>query len=43
MAVLDNIQHCHNDAWSGPLTPFENRVKVLIRAGEKTFPGAEHE
>lgn len=27
----------YNDAWSCPLTPFENRVKVPIRAGEKIF------
>jgi uncharacterized protein (DUF1684 family) len=27
----------YNDAWSCPLTPFENRVKVPIRAGEKNF------
>ncbi len=27
----------YNDAWSCPLTPFENRVKVPIKAGEKTF------
>jgi uncharacterized protein (DUF1684 family) len=25
----------YNDAWSCPLTPFENRLKVPIRAGEK--------
>lgn len=24
----------YNDAWSCPLTPFENRVKVPVRAGE---------
>jgi uncharacterized protein (DUF1684 family) len=39
---LDNIQHCYNDAWSCPLTPFENRVKAAERAGEKLFAGAEH-
>ncbi len=33
----------YNDRWSCPLTPFENRVKVAIRAGEKLFPGAVHE
>lgn len=33
----------YNDAWSCPLTPFENRLKVAIRAGEKVFPGAGHE
>ena len=27
----------YNDAWSCPLTPFENRIKVPIRAGEKIF------
>ena len=27
----------YNDAWSCPLTPFENRVKVPIKAGEKNF------
>ena len=29
----------YNDAWSCPLTPFENRLKVPIRAGEKLFKG----
>jgi len=30
--------HCaYNDLWSCPLTPFENRLKVAIRAGEKMF------
>jgi uncharacterized protein (DUF1684 family) len=29
----------YNDAWSCPLTPFENRLKVPIRAGEKVFHG----
>ena len=28
----------YNDAWSCPITPFENRLKVAIRAGEKIFP-----
>jgi len=28
----------YNDRWSCPLTPFENRLKVPIRAGEKNFP-----
>jgi uncharacterized protein (DUF1684 family) len=32
----------YNDAWSCPLTPFENRLKVSIRAGEKLFPDASH-
>ncbi len=27
----------YNDAWSCPLTPPENRLKVAIRAGEKIF------
>jgi uncharacterized protein len=27
----------YNDKWSCPLTPFENRLKVAIRAGEKMF------
>ncbi len=27
----------YNDHWSCPLTPFENRLKVPIRAGEKLF------
>jgi uncharacterized protein len=27
----------YNKAWSCPLTPFENRLKVPIRAGEKLF------
>ncbi len=29
----------YNDAWSCPLTPFENRLKVPIRAGEKLPEG----
>jgi uncharacterized protein (DUF1684 family) len=28
----------YNDCWSCPLTPFENRLKVPIRAGERLFP-----
>lgn len=28
----------YNDYWSCPLTPFENRLQVPIRAGEKLFP-----
>lgn len=32
----------YNDRWSCPLTPFENRLKVPIRAGEKMFSGAVH-
>ncbi len=27
----------YNERWSCPLTPFENRLKVPIRAGEKIF------
>jgi uncharacterized protein len=27
----------YNDAWSCPLTPFENRLKIPIPAGEKLF------
>lgn len=27
----------YNEAWSCPLTPYENRLKVPIRAGEKLF------
>lgn len=27
----------YNDYWSCPLTPFENHLKVAIRAGEKLF------
>jgi len=27
----------YNDQWSCPLTPFENRLKVPIHAGEKTY------
>jgi uncharacterized protein (DUF1684 family) len=42
-AALDNIQHGYNDKWSCPLTPFENRVKVAVRAGERLFPGSSHE
>lgn len=33
----------YNPNWSCPLTPFENRLKVPIRAGEKLFPGAIYE
>lgn len=31
----------YNEHWSCPLTPFENRLKVPIRAGEKVFD-AQH-
>lgn len=27
----------YNDAWSCPLTPWENRLKVAVRAGERIF------
>ena len=27
----------YNDRWSCPLTPFENRLRVAVRAGEKLF------
>ena len=27
----------YNESWSCPLTPFENRLRVPIRAGEKSF------
>jgi uncharacterized protein (DUF1684 family) len=27
----------YNEKWSCPLTPFENRIQVPIRAGEKNF------
>jgi uncharacterized protein (DUF1684 family) len=40
---LDSIQHRYNPNWSCPLTPFENRVKVEVRAGEKVFQGGGHE
>ncbi len=30
----------YNDHWSCPLTPFENRLQVPIRAGEKLFDPA---
>jgi uncharacterized protein (DUF1684 family) len=33
----------YNENFSCPLTPFENRLKVPIRAGEKLFSTAEHE
>lgn len=33
----------YNEQWSCPITPFENRLKVPIRAGEKLFhPAIEH-
>jgi uncharacterized protein (DUF1684 family) len=27
----------YNEQWSCPLTPFENRIKVAVRAGEQQF------
>jgi len=30
----------YNENWSCPLTPFENRLKVAIAAGEK-IPGGD--
>jgi uncharacterized protein (DUF1684 family) len=35
----------YNEAWSCPLTPFENRLKVPVRAGEKLPQGdwVDHE
>jgi uncharacterized protein (DUF1684 family) len=39
---LDNIQQGYNPNWSCPLTPFENRLKVPVRAGEKAFEDAGH-
>ncbi len=38
-----DIQQPSNQNCSCPLTPFENRLKVPIHAGEKVFPVAEHE
>jgi len=35
--IAYNPYCAYNDAWSCPITPAENRVKVPIRAGEKTF------
>jgi uncharacterized protein len=35
--VAYNPYCAYNEHWSCPLTPFENRVKVPIRAGEKIF------
>jgi uncharacterized protein (DUF1684 family) len=34
---LDETQQAYNERWSCPLTPFENRLKAPIRAGEKKF------
>lgn len=35
--IAYNPYCAYNDAWSCPITPAENRVKVPIRAGEKIF------
>ena len=35
--VAYNPYCAYNERWSCPLTPFENRLKVPIRAGEKLF------
>ena len=32
-----NPSCAYNDAWSCPLTPFENHLKLPIKAGEKVF------
>jgi uncharacterized protein len=37
-----NPNCAYNPNWSCLLTPFENRLKVPIRAGEKIFPDAIH-
>jgi len=37
VAGLDETQQAYNEIRSCPLTPFENRLKVPIRAGEKNF------
>jgi uncharacterized protein (DUF1684 family) len=29
----------YNEGWSCPITPFENHIKIPIRAGEKIFHG----
>jgi uncharacterized protein (DUF1684 family) len=39
--IAYNPYCAYNEHWSCPLTPFENRLKVPIRAGEKIFD-AEH-
>ena len=33
----------YNEKWSCPVPPFENRIKVPVRAGEKAFPGPLHD
>ena len=32
-----DFNYAYNEAWSCPLTPFENRLRVPIEAGEKAF------
>ncbi len=32
----------YNESWSCPLTPFANRLKAPIRAGEMIFDGITH-
>jgi uncharacterized protein (DUF1684 family) len=39
--IAYNPYCAYNERWSCPLTPFENRLKVPIRAGEKLF-ATEH-
>lgn len=38
--VAYNPYCAYNEHWSCPLTPFENRLKVPIKAGEKLFDTA---
>lgn len=35
--IAYNPYCAYNDAWSCPITPAENRLKVPVRAGEKIF------
>jgi uncharacterized protein len=37
--IAYNPYCAYNEAWSCPITPAENRLKVPIRAGEKIFHG----
>lgn len=37
--IAYNPYCAYNEAWSCPITPTENRIKVPIRAGEKIFHG----
>lgn len=39
--IAYNPYCAYNEGWSCPLTPFENRVKVPIRAGEMLFEAHE--